>query len=234
MIPDIFSSFDPHSFNYFVPLGPLFISINFIFIAYVLTSISGLSNRKLAIRAPILEIIFTQLQRTTSTNLKGVTAVITSLFACIITINLLGLVPYRFSTSRHLIFTLSFGLPLWLALIISSVTYNIKATTAHLLPDGAPEWLNPFLVLIESTRIAVRPITLSFRLAANISAGHIVLSLVGIYAAAAFSASVLSRCLFLLLTAGYILFEIAICLIQAYIFCLLLSLYRDDHAHKGA
>jgi F0F1-type ATP synthase membrane subunit a len=112
MIPDIFSSFDPNSFNYFIPLGPLFISINFIFITYVLTSISGLTNRKLAISAPILETIFTQLQRTTATNLKGVRAVVTSLFACIIAINLLGLVPYRFSTSSHLIFTLSFGLPL--------------------------------------------------------------------------------------------------------------------------
>jgi ATP synthase subunit 6 len=86
-------------------------------------------------------------------------------------------------------------------------------------------------VLIESTRIIVRPITLSFRLAANISAGHIVLGLVGIYAAAAITSSLLSTTLFILLSAGYILFEVAICLIQAYIFCLLLSLYRDDHAH---
>lgn len=201
------------------------------FIVYVLTSISGLRNRKLAISTPILEVIFSQLQRTTATNLKGVRAVVVSLFACIITVNLLGLVPYRFSTSSHLIFTLSFGLPLWLILIMSSMAWNIKATAAHLLPDGAPEWLNPFLVLIESTRIIVRPITLSFRLAANISAGHIVLRLVGIYAAAAITSSLISRRLFILLTAGYILFEVAICLIQAYIFCLLLSLYRDDHAH---
>jgi F0F1-type ATP synthase membrane subunit a len=112
MIPDIFSSFDPTSFNYFIPLGPLFISINFMFIIYALSSISGHTSRKLAIRTPVLEVIFTQLQRTAATNLKGIRAVVTSLFACIITINLLGLVPYRFSTSSHLIFTLSFGLPL--------------------------------------------------------------------------------------------------------------------------
>jgi len=231
MIPDIFSSFDPESFNSFIPTRPLFIALNFMLILLAVTTLSGIYTRKLALSAPILETIFTQLQRTTSRRLKGLTALVTSLFACIITINLIGLLPYTFRTSSHLIFTLSFGLPLWLRLILSRFAHNPKATTAHLLPDGAPDWLNPFLVLIESTRIAVRPITLSFRLAANIRAGHIVLGLVGIYATAAFTSSILSTTLFVLAIAGYILFEVAICLIQAYIFCLLVSLYTDDHAH---
>jgi F0F1-type ATP synthase membrane subunit a len=77
----------------------------------------------------------------------------------------------------------------------------------------------------------VRPLTLSFRLAANMRAGHIVLGLVGIYGAAAVLNPSSGTPLLLIVSIGYIIFEIAICIIQAYIFCLLLSLYADDHAH---
>jgi F-type H+-transporting ATPase subunit a len=120
---------------------------------------------------------------------------------------------------------------MWLRLIISRFKFKPKASTAHFLPDGAPDWLNPFLVLIESTRVLVRPLTLSFRLAANITAGHIVLSLLGVYLAAAIFTSITTMIPLLLISSFYIIFEVAICAIQAYIFCLLVSLYRDDHAH---
>jgi ATP synthase subunit 6 len=97
-----------------------------------------------------------------------------------------------------------------------------------LLPRGAPAWLSPPLVIIETIRILVRPLTLSFRLAANIRAGHIVLGLVNIYLARAFS-SFISFSTLLTIRVVYTLFEVGICLVQAYIFCLLLSLYSDDH-----
>lgn len=77
----------------------------------------------------------------------------------------------------------------------------------------------------------VRPITLSFRLAANIRAGHIVLGLIRIYASAAIISNIAAATILSITALGYILFEIAICLIQAYIFCLLLSLYANEHSH---
>jgi F-type H+-transporting ATPase subunit a len=70
---------------------------------------------------------------------------------------------------------------------------------------------------------------LSFRLAANMRAGHILLGLIGIAASSAIFSSPLSFSLLFLIQLGYIIFEIGICLIQAYIFCLLLSLYSEDH-----
>jgi len=76
----------------------------------------------------------------------------------------------------------------------------------------------------------VRPITLSFRLAANMSAGHIVLTLVRVYLVFRIFVIGSSVIVFLFLVeVGYILFEFGICIIQAYIFCLLLSLYTEDH-----
>jgi len=187
-------------------------------------------SRSLSSLSDINNIIFRQLSRTSSFSLKGFSAIVTSIFGMIIFINILGIVPYIFSLSRHLIITLTIGLPMWLSLIISRFSKNPKAATAHFLPDGAPDWLNPFLVIIESTRILVRPLTLSFRLAANMTAGHIVLSLVGIYSATSLLTTPISATLFILFRSFYILFELAICLIQAYIFCLLVSLYSDDHA----
>lgn len=178
-----------------------------------------------------LDIIFSQLRRTLSSSIKGLSSLVVSVFIIVILLNLVGLTPYAFSSTRHLITTLSLGLPIWLRLIISRFKFKPKASTAHFLPDGAPDWLNPFLVLIESTRVLVRPLTLSFRLAANITAGHIVLSLLGIYLASAIFTSMFTIIPLLLISSFYIIFEVAICVIQAYIFCLLVSLYRDDHAH---
>lgn len=231
MISDIFSSFDPASFFATSPIIDIFLFLNITLI--LISQFSFWSNRyRISISIiPITSIITEQLSRTYIAKLKGLNHTVSSLFIIIIIVNLLGLVPYLFSISRHLIFTLSLGLPLWLAIIMSTFTKSLKQSIAHFLPDGAPDWLNPFLVLIETTRITVRPITLSFRLAANIRAGHIVLSLIGIYASAAWFNSLSATILLFRTSVGYILFEVAICMIQAYIFCLLLSLYSDDHAH---
>lgn len=231
MIRDIFSIFDPANFTLLVPSTTIAIMLNIALIIVTQQHIWKIRQRKRAAIYPIIETMITQLSRTTSVNLKGISSIVTTLFILIILVNLIGMVPYSLSSSRHLILTLSIGLPIWLRIIISSFAYSPKKSVAHFLPDGAPEWLNPFLVLIETTRILVRPITLSFRLAANITAGHIVLTLIRLYCVGAIFSSTTSFLFLLTLSSGYIAFELAICLIQAYIFCLLLSLYSDDHAH---
>lgn len=230
MIPDIFSSFDPYSFISIIPnSATLLLLCPIIFIILSAGSFPS-SVRKISTTIDIIDLIFTQLSRTRSKMLKGTSLIISASFILIIFTNLIGMSPYVFRLSRHLVITLRLGLPLWASFILSRWVAAPKASAAHLLPEGAPDWLNPFLVLIESVRVSVRPLTLSFRLAANITAGHIVLGLIRIYGASALTIS-LSSLLLIPLSIGYITFELAICLIQAYIFCLLLSLYRDDHAH---
>nr|YP_009171124.1 ATP synthase F0 subunit 6 [Drawida japonica]AIR76349.1 ATP synthase F0 subunit 6 [Drawida japonica] len=231
MMPDIFSSFDPISFNTFSPTNSVFLIINVLLIFVLQTSFWTGTNQLISYKSPIKSTIFTQLTRTFSVSTKGLTSIVSSVFVIIIMINLMGLFPYMFSTSSHLIFTLTLGFPIWLSLIMSSFLYSPKKSVAHFLPDGAPDWLNPFLVIIETTSVLVRPLTLSFRLAANMSAGHIVLGLVGIYTSAAWFSSYSNLIILTSISISYILFEVAICLIQAYIFCLLLSLYSDDHSH---
>jgi ATP synthase subunit 6 len=232
MVSNIFSSFDPAIFSLYPILNTTLFWTSSVIYTVIMATSFWIAHTRLSFvtKAPTV-FIHEQVSRTLGANINGFSPALRTLFLIILIINLAGLVPYIFSLSRHLIFTLSFALPLWLMLILSSLLFAPYTFFASLLPRGAPDWLNPFLVLIETTRNIVRPITLSFRLAANITAGHIVLTLIGVYGRASIFRSIFSFIILLSLQSFYILFELAICLIQAFIFCLLLSLYSEDHPH---
>lgn len=230
MFIDVFSIFDPYEFTpiFYIVLWFLVIaspSILLIFYNYI-WKVKTTSN--FIIGGPF-KIIVIQCDRSKRSNIKGIRIIILTLFFLIITFNLSGLISYSFSLSSHLFFTLLISFPIWRSLIISGFFNNKKHFIAHLLPDGAPEWLNPFLIIIESVSIIVRPLTLAFRLAANITAGHVVLSLINLYLSLIINKFNFTNMLLVLIRSFYLLFEIIICLIQAYIFCLLLTLYCDDH-----
>nr|YP_010838237.1 ATP synthase F0 subunit 6 [Clavisyllis tenjini]WGF21046.1 ATP synthase F0 subunit 6 [Clavisyllis tenjini] len=232
MMLDIFSSFDPYISSSLVPFNSLmwFMSISLLLI--FIQSFWIAPNSSLFMFLISNNLMISQTKFTTGTHLKSFMFFIAPLFIILISINLTGMIPYMFSSSSHLILLLSLGLPLWLTLLISSFLFNPSTFTASLLPGGAPDWLNPFLVIVESISIIARPITLSFRLAANMTAGHLILSLMGSYLISLLLNSSFSFSSFISLGLGmgYILFEIGICLIQSYIFCLLLTLYSDDHS----
>ena len=231
MIADIFSSFDPATYSSNRIFPSLVWLLSLLSISLIQSSLwSGFSRFSWLPSFPV-EVINAQASRTFRINLKGFPSILVRLFIILISLNLLGLLPFVFRTTRHLLLTLTLGLPLWLRLIIRGAIHAPKSFVAHFLPRGAPDWLNPFLVLAETIRISVRFITLSFRLAANIRAGHVLLGLIGIAGSSAIFSSIPSFIFLTLIQLGYIIFEIGICLIQAYIFCLLLSLYSDDHPH---
>ncbi len=230
MIIDIFSRFDPgfYSFSgeYRIVLFWLLsvISVRVFIVRYWTTL-----NRISGVIYLIKNFMFSQSSSIVGSRMKGFDNLLVALFVFIIIVNFIGLIPYVFRVSSHLVFRLSFGLPIWLRVIISGIIAFISSFLGYLLPGGAPGWLNPFLVLVETVRIFVRPITISFRLAANMRAGHIVLTLIGVYAGRAFFGSVVVFILLVVIQVFYIIFELGICLIQGYIFCLLASLYRNDH-----
>ena len=229
MMVDIFSSFDPYINSSFDFFSILFWRFTMFRLVLFRASFWVSGSRVSWILSYPLDVINMQSLRTFSSHIKGFTSIVVSLFVMLIVINLLGLLPYSFRYSRHMVFRLIFGLPLWLSLIISRFINSPITFIAGLLPGGAPDWLNPFLVLIETVRIIVRPVTLSVRLVANMRAGHIVLRLIGIYSSSYIFISELTFISLLRVQVFYIIFEMGICLIQAYIFCLLLTLYADDH-----
>nr|YP_009512507.1 ATP synthase F0 subunit 6 [Chicoreus torrefactus]AXJ93061.1 ATP synthase F0 subunit 6 [Chicoreus torrefactus]QUL61400.1 ATP synthase F0 subunit 6 [Chicoreus asianus] len=231
MLVDIFSSFDDNN-QIFMSLYILMWMFSLLTIILFSSSYWVLGPRWSSIILSFKDIGSSQVFRSFGMNLGGFINIVTGLFLFLIVMNLSGLIPYVFSPTSHLAVSLSLGMPLWLTLIVSAVFFNPSSVVAGLLPMGAPAPLNPFLVVIETVSILVRPITLSVRLTANMSAGHIVLALIGNYLTASFFMSSLFSMLVLLsIQILYTVFEFGISLIQAYIFCLLITLYSDEHPH---
>jgi len=146
-------------------------------------------------------------------------------FLFILFSNFLGLLPYIFTSSRHLRFTLSLALPFWAGCILWSMVFQYKNMLVHLVPVGTPAVLIPVMVIIETIRNLIRPGALAVRLAANIVAGHLLLSLLG-GQGANMGLSLLG---FLLLgLVLLIVLECAVACIQAYVFTILRTLYLNE------
>nr|YP_010608779.1 ATP synthase F0 subunit 6 [Succinea erythrophana]WAO26026.1 ATP synthase F0 subunit 6 [Succinea erythrophana] len=152
---------------------------------------------------------------------------LSSVMLFLVSNNLVGLSPFTFGSTSHMWVNLSMAVSFWLILIISGWFFNLKKSAAHLLPSGAPMGLSPFLILIETVSIIIRPLTLTVRLMANISAGHIVLALISNVIVS--TAGNLSSPLLSLLMMFYYMFEYFVAIIQGYIFTLLISLYMEEH-----
>lgn len=162
-----------------------------------------------------------------SSNLNLTQQLLTNIIFTVIVLNLIGLIPYVYGVTTNIIFNLRLALLVWGAALRSGVGSNFISAIAHLVPSGSPLLLVPVLILIESIRIFIRPITLTVRLVANIRAGHIVISLLSnVLCRVSFNYSYL---LTFSLSVGYIMFEIFVRLIQAYIFTLLIRLYIKEH-----
>lgn len=142
---------------------------------------------------------------------------------------MLGLLPYTYTPTTQLSMNMGLAVPLWLATVIIGMRNQPTPSLAHLLPQGTPTLLIPILIIIETISLFMRPFALGVRLTANLTAGHLLIQLT---ATAAFvlsslmpTVAILTAVLLLLLT----LLEVAVAIIQAYVFVLLLSLYLQEN-----
>nr|YP_010622803.1 ATP synthase F0 subunit 6 [Laeocathaica amdoana]WBF92702.1 ATP synthase F0 subunit 6 [Laeocathaica amdoana] len=165
---------------------------------------------------------------------SGSTARFNSMYLMVVTLfglffwnNFMGLSPMNYTITSDLLLVSSMSLVLWMMLLASGYVKSPKSSLAHLAPSGAPLALLPFLVVIETISILIRPLTLTVRMVANISAGHIVLGLLA-NATTIFVHSTFLP-MMILLSLGYNLFEFFVSIIQAYIFTLLITLYSTEH-----
>nr|AZQ05988.1 ATP synthase F0 subunit 6 [Catomerus polymerus] len=147
------------------------------------------------------------------------------LFMFILINNIFGLMPYTFTSTAHIAMTLSMALTIWLIFMLFGWVNNTKHMFAHLVPLGTPIVLMPFMVLIETISNIIRPITLSVRLAANLTAGHLLLILLG--------ESMVNSSFIIIFTVTLAQFalmtlEAAVAVIQAYVFATLSTLYASE------
>nr|QXT59961.1 ATP synthase membrane subunit 6 [Tuberculatus macrotuberculatus] len=142
-----------------------------------------------------------------------------SLFMFIFLNNLMGLFPYIFSSSSHMIFSMTLAMPFWLFFIIMSMIKNTKNMITHLIPIGTPMLLAPLMTIIETMSIFIRPLSLSIRLTANMIAGHLLMTLLN---------SNSMMIIILLIQMFMMMFELCVAMIQSYVFSILTSLYSSE------
>lgn len=151
----------------------------------------------------------------------GVVVLLLGLFSFIIVNNVFGLVPYVFTGTAHFSLTFSLAIPLLNGLNTFGWLKYSSQMFAHLVPQGTPTLLLGFIVIIETIRNSIRPLTLSVRLGANIIAGHLLLRLIG-GAAHGLNSGVLVVVFGQLVL---LVLEVAVAFIQAYVFVTLICLY---------
>ena len=220
MITNLFSSFDPISSTFNLQLNWLSIFL-FIIVFYPLYWIS---NSKSSILYSELASYITKEFMPLFKSYKNI-IIFNVLFIFILINNIFGLIPYTFTRTAHIAITLSMALTIWVIFILYGWINNTNHIFAHLVPLGTPIVLIPFMVLIESISNIIRPITLSVRLAANLTAGHLLLILLG--------ESMVNNRILIIITVtaaqfALITLEAAVAVIQAYVFATLSTLYARE------
>lgn len=223
MITNLFSVFDPSTTIFNISLNWISTFIGLIIIPY---SYWFLPNRFNIIWNLVLLTLHKEFKTLLGPNRQnGCSFIFISLFSIILFNNFLGLFPYIFTSTSHLTLTLTLALPLWLRFILYGWINNTQHIFAHLVPQGTPAVLIPFIVCIETIRNIIRPGTLAVRLTANIIAGHLLLTLIG---NTGNSLSIILVNFLIIRQIALLILESAVSIIQSYVFAVLSTLYSSE------
>nr|YP_778817.1 ATP synthase F0 subunit 6 [Hydrurga leptonyx]AAQ95075.1 ATP synthase F0 subunit 6 [Hydrurga leptonyx]CAJ57006.1 ATPase subunit 6 [Hydrurga leptonyx] len=187
------------------------------------------NNRLISIQQWLIQL--TSKQLLSIHNYKGQTwaLMLMSLILFIGSTNLLGLLPHSFTPTTQLSMNLGMAIPLWAGTVITGFRHKTKASLAHFLPQGTPLPLIPMLVIIETISLFIQPMALAVRLTANITAGHLLIHLIGGATLVLMDISTATASITFTILILLTILEFAVALIQAYVFTLLVSLYLHDN-----
>nr|YP_009489625.1 ATP synthase F0 subunit 6 [Mimoides lysithous]SPP23528.1 ATP synthase F0 subunit 6 [Mimoides lysithous] len=223
MMTNLFSIFDPSTNIFNLSLNWLSTLLGLLFIPYTYWLIP---NRQYIIWNFILNKLHNEFKTLLGVNsFNGSTFIFISLFSFILFNNFLGLLPYIFTSTSHLTISLSISLSLWLSFMIYGWINNTQHMFIHMIPQGTPNILMPFMVLIETISNIIRPGTLAVRLTANMIAGHLLLTLLS-----STSNNLSFFMLFILIFIQILLLilESAVAIIQSYVITILSTLYSSE------
>nr|ABY73869.1 ATPase 6 [Petrosaurus mearnsi] len=156
-------------------------------------------------------------------------SILLALTMLLTSLNLLGLLPYTFTPTTQLSMNMALAVPMWLATVLIGMRNQPTISLGHLLPEGTPTLLIPILIIIETISLFIRPLALGVRLTANLTAGHLLIQLISTAAFVLMPSMTLTASMafaILILLTGL---EVAVAMIQAYVFVLLLSLYLQEN-----
>ena len=159
-----------------------------------------------------------------------------SIFMLVAVSNLIGIIPYTFTISSHIIVTAALALLVFFTVIIYGFYKNGLKFLKIFVPSGVPVYILPLVVAIEIISFFTRPLSHSVRLFANMLAGHITLKVfasfvatLGAFGFLGWIGAVLPLGLTIALTA----LELLIAFLQAYVFAILTCIYLNDAIHPG-
>nr|YP_009400030.1 ATP synthase subunit 6 [Segonzacia mesatlantica]ARW69928.1 ATP synthase subunit 6 [Segonzacia mesatlantica] len=222
MMANLFSIFEPSSSIFNLSTNWMSTFLGLMFIPYLFWASP---SRWSLLWSKIIQTLHKEFKALLTTSHIGVSVLFIALFSLIVFNNFLGLLPYVFTSSSHMVMTLSLSLPLWLTLMIFGWLTHTQHMFAHLVPQGTPFVLMPFMVLIETISNIIRPGTLAVRLAANMIAGHLLLTLLG-STGPSLPLSILSILIFSQIL--LLILESAVAIIQSYVFAVLSTLYTSE------
>jgi len=150
------------------------------------------------------------------------------IFSFILIANLIGLLPYGFTITGHIIFTFQIAFSLFFGITLINIINNKLEFLNLFVPSGVPKPLIPFLIVIEVVSYLIRPFSLSVRLFANMLAGHTLLNILSAFIFNVFKKYALISFLPLLFIVFIIILEFCIAIVQAYIFSILTCIYLND------
>ncbi|MSO67768.1 MAG: F0F1 ATP synthase subunit A [Pseudolabrys sp.] len=160
-----------------------------------------------------------------------------TLFMFILTVNMIGLIPYTFTVTSHIIVTAALAITVFLTVLIYGLWRHGLHFFNLFVPKGVPIYILPLIVFIEVLSFISRPISHSVRLFANMLAGHITLKVFagfivlmgGSLGAIGWAGGVLPFAMIVILTA----LETLVAFLQAYVFAILTCIYLNDAIHPG-
>jgi F-type H+-transporting ATPase subunit a len=160
-----------------------------------------------------------------------------SLFMFILVVNIVGLIPYTFTVTSHIIVTISLAMVVFLTVVIYGFKKNGLKFFKLFVPSGIPIFVLPLVVFIEVFSFFLRPISHSVRLFANMLAGHIALkvfaSFIPLLGAALGIAGWIGGILPLSMVVALTALELLVAFLQAYVFTILTCIYLNDAIHPG-
>nr|YP_009092655.1 ATP synthase F0 subunit 6 [Eremias multiocellata]AIR12492.1 ATP synthase F0 subunit 6 [Eremias multiocellata] len=217
-------------FNIHVTLGvPLILPALMLPLILWVTTGRLIKNRLTALQLWLINLLTKQLVLPISIPGHKWASSFTTLMLLLVSLNTLGLLPYTFTPTTQLSMNMALALPTWLMTVLVGLRNQPTASLGHLLPEGTPTPLIPMLVVIESASLLIRPIALGVRLTANLTAGHLLMQLISSATLATATTLTTASSMALITLILLSCLEMAVALIQAYVFTLLLTLYLQEN-----
>ncbi len=201
-------------------------SIIIFFMLFATRKKSLIPSRLQVIAEGVYNFIFNTIEHTIGAEGMKFFPFIFTTFTFVLFCNLLGLLPYSFTSTSQIIVTFSLAMIAFFTITAFAIIRNGPIGFIHMfLPHGVPLWMAPVIFVIELFSFLIRPVTLSVRLFANMVAGHVLLKVV---AGFIISLGIIFGALPFLFSIVMTGFELFVAVLQAYIFTILVCAYLSE------